>query len=801
MRILNCHIENFGKIHNLSMDFSDGMHVINAPNAWGKSTLAAFIKVMFYGFDTKKEVGAFDKERNIYRPWQGGVYGGELEFEVDGQTYRISRTFGKSEKADEFHLYDCITNLECSDYSQNIGEELFDLDGASFRRSIYIAQNDCASQTTDAINAKLGNLVENTNDINNYESAQEYLKNLFNQLSPSRATGSIKKRRNQITAIEHELRSYEAAESAVEELKQKQQLALFNKESLTRQRDSYASQLKEASEESRKKELRKSYLGLCEEQEEKLSALLPYTEIFPMGVPDEKELAEKIADARKFEEDKNTLSHMELNEEERNLYVKLQVKFRRAVPQVEEIETRQEQLKQIQNIKDERMRVEMKISEKEHESLQMKEPSIENLPKVSLWMILGAVFVLAGIAGEIFGIVNVRTPIVGWACIAGGMLVFLVGIVSLILGVRKRSNGLKSFELTRKEWEEDRQTWKAEVTKLQEQERDKTNQIQSIYHSTEEYLRQFLIYANESEYLNCLFELKSQVHEYENLCEKIDRFEAFKETVWEEKAALDAYIRKIGQRAGEDITAKLNYLATEAAKYRMAKDNANAAQERVKVFEQQYDMSSILREHRMSFSLEQLNEKIKRLDDELEDVRAGIEQYARQMEDLEEQLDLRDEKTQELEELMALQEKEQKIFDTVSVTQDYLQRAKEQFTARYMAPISNAFRKYYNMLIGISEENAWQIDANISFSIREQGELRETKWLSAGYQDLIGVCMRLALADAMYQGEKPFLILDDPFVNLDEEKTKRGMQLLMKVAEDYQVLYFTCHGSRAPQNS
>jgi uncharacterized protein YhaN len=78
------------------------------------------------------------------------------------------------------------------------------------------------------------------------------------------------------------------------------------------------------------------------------------------------------------------------------------------------------------------------------------------------------------------------------------------------------------------------------------------------------------------------------------------------------------------------------------------------------------------------------------------------------------------------------------------------------------------------------------------------GQMREVKWMSAGYQDLIGVCMRLALVDAMYQGEKPFLILDDPFVNLDEEKTAAGMTLLSNVAQEYQTIYFTCHSSREP---
>jgi uncharacterized protein YhaN len=781
------------------VDFADGMHVINEPNAWGKSTLAAFIKVMFYGFDSKKEAGAFDKERNIYRPWQGGVYGGELEFEAEGQSYRISRTFGRSEKADEFHLYDCVTNLECNDFSENIGEELFDLDAASFKRSIYIAQNDCTSQTTDAINAKLGNLVENTNDINNYESAQEYLKNLANQLSPNRVTGSIKKRRNQISAVEQELHSYEAAEQAITELRQKQQLALFNKESLMRQRDSYAEQLKEASEESRKKELRKNYLGLCEEQQNKLSALLPYTDIFPMGVPEEADFAAAIADARRLEEDQTTLLHMDFNDEERDAYVKLQIKFRKSVPKDEQIDRQLAQLKKIPDIRDERMQVEMQLSEKEHESLLIKSPDVESTPGLSFRAVLGALLVIIGAAGEVFGIFHLKTLSYALAITLGSSFVFILGILFLVLGFRRRAVELEKFEHDRRDWEEKQRKWKAEVAKLQREEKNKNSRIQGINRDAEDFLRQYLIYTEESEYTVCLHDLKNQAHEYLRYCEKNRRYEAFKAMVQQEKSELLDYGNRIGQTFGDDITDTLTQLSTEAAKYRMAKENADAAQARVQAFENANDMAYILRETHLPFTLEELNEKIKRLDDEIEEVRGGIEQYSRQLEDLEEQLDLRDEKEQELTDLIDLSKKEQQIYDTVTVTQDYLQKAREQFTARYMAPISNAFRKYYGILVGADEEDNWQIDANISFRMKEQGELRETKWLSSGYQDLIGVCMRLALADAMYQEEKPFLILDDPFVNLDEEKTKHGMRLLEAVSAEYQVLYFTCHSSREPK--
>ena len=48
----------------------------------------------------------------------------------------------------------------------------------------------------------------------------------------------------------------------------------------------------------------------------------------------------------------------------------------------------------------------------------------------------------------------------------------------------------------------------------------------------------------------------------------------------------------------------------------------------------------------------------------------------------------------------------------------------------------------------------------------------------------------------MYPEEKPFLVLDDPFVNLDDDKLARGKALLIALEKEYQAIYFTCHESR-----
>ena len=56
----------------------------------------------------------------------------------------------------------------------------------------------------------------------------------------------------------------------------------------------------------------------------------------------------------------------------------------------------------------------------------------------------------------------------------------------------------------------------------------------------------------------------------------------------------------------------------------------------------------------------------------------------------------------------------------------------------------------------------------------------------------------MAMIEVMYEDEKPFLLFDDPFVNLDGEKLQRALAFLQQISESYQVIYFTCHESRVP---
>ena len=88
------------------------------------------------------------------------------------------------------------------------------------------------------------------------------------------------------------------------------------------------------------------------------------------------------------------------------------------------------------------------------------------------------------------------------------------------------------------------------------------------------------------------------------------------------------------------------------------------------------------------------------------------------------------------------------------------------------------------------------IDIDLNTNIEVDGEKKSLEVFSTGYKDLIGICTRLALIDSIFEDETPFLILDDPFVNLDEEKIKKAVSLIKDISKKYQIIYFSCHESR-----
>ena len=49
VKFISLHVTGFGKLQDFDLRFSDGITEVAAPNGFGKTTVAAFIKAMLYG--------------------------------------------------------------------------------------------------------------------------------------------------------------------------------------------------------------------------------------------------------------------------------------------------------------------------------------------------------------------------------------------------------------------------------------------------------------------------------------------------------------------------------------------------------------------------------------------------------------------------------------------------------------------------------------------------------------------------------------------------------------------------------
>ena len=91
----------------------------------------------------------------------------------------------------------------------------------------------------------------------------------------------------------------------------------------------------------------------------------------------------------------------------------------------------------------------------------------------------------------------------------------------------------------------------------------------------------------------------------------------------------------------------------------------------------------------------------------------------------------------------------------------------------------------------------YSIDINLKVKVEDGGKFYSKDQLSSGMKDLVQLCLRLSLVESVYKDVyRPVLVLDDPFINLDNDRLINSMELLKEISERYQVIYFVCHSSR-----
>ncbi len=130
----------------------------------------------------------------------------------------------------------------------------------------------------------------------------------------------------------------------------------------------------------------------------------------------------------------------------------------------------------------------------------------------------------------------------------------------------------------------------------------------------------------------------------------------------------------------------------------------------------------------------------------------------------------------------------------IRLTSDFLKESQTRLLETYVKPMRDSVNKYVSLFL--EKNNDYNIDVNFKFQFVTENGIKELDQYSRGLQTIINLCMRLALIDCLYPNEKPFVILDDPFVNFDDSKLELSKRLMKSISDKYQIVYFTCHESR-----
>ncbi len=780
MRMIECNIMNFGTLSDFHYDFEHGINRIVRGNGFGKSTLAAFIRVMLYGFEGEGKRDLLSRERKFYEPWQGGNYGGDIVFEVRGKTYRVTRTFGKKADDDTFELRDMNTNLTSYDFSEKLGIELFDMDSDTFRRTVFVGQDTVETSTNDTINGRIGALVDNTDDLDAFENAKTALEVLTNSLTPRRKTGEVSRLNDRITALSADIIPAAELEKSMENI-----LLMRNAEEdklagIREEKDKLAAKAKELGAYMEVATQKDRYEHLLNNREKKAAVIAEMKSRLPAAAessdfPKPDELRRMARNYMKASADLSSIKLVELSEREEENF-DLLCKYYEGENPSAETDRYMETWKLIKDHDNE--------IDKKRESIKkcLDEIDIEEKEKRKSSM----VFVISALVFVIVAIILFLTTTVAWAGVLACTLWFVCMVLSVYISkshARVADRHIKVCNIL-----------KRDIGILEEKKSDLMNEITSFLGKYKKDTTFDIIPVS-------LLEITSDYEAYLSLkCKKDKAYKASDDAKHVLNMTKDFISKALGAEPEEDPYAQLNRYADLSEKILEEKNALEVADKALEVFRRENNIDAIINASspENSESLADVTDKLEqytRLADESSARLIGLDKRS---DELSQNLDDIETKKAEKDRLKEERDRKLEIYECCMIAKEHIISAKESLSARFVKPILDKFLYYHSKITG-DKTKEYVVDANIDISVREQGLNHSVQQLSKGLRDVVGLSLRMAFIDVMFPNEKPVLILDDPFVNLDRTNLEAAQKLMELIAGDYQVIYFAAREDTEPQ--
>lgn len=772
MRLISCYIENFGGLHKFNYDFSEGLNVILESNGWGKTTLAVFLKAMFYGMERTTKRNLDENERKKYEPWNGGAYGGNLIFESAGNRYRIERFFGVKDKEDSFVLYDETTGLVSRAYSDRIGEEIFGIDRVAFEQSIFMKQGMYALSMTDSLATKLSGLMAGGDDMDCYEKACLRIENEMKIYKKTGNRGKIAEITEELALLNRKTEEGKQIAASMPEWKMKEMQYIKELEEDYAEKNRIKEMMLVSGEQAVLREKQKYYKALEAETTALEKQLSELDRFFQNGVPDTDELEcyrNKMFQSRQTD-------YAPAEDEMNFRYPGLASRVSRNPLTEEELDACEQKWNGIKDkiILLDKIQLQLETM-RLHEEEQLKQ--YQSVAKVNrkkqIICLIGTILSLLATVGMFFGL-RQYVPV-------GIVATLIFGILFVVFGIRKR----KISRLAMRE--------NQEIIKLENDKEELIKETDRGQKAICTYLEEYCDRTNEDISVTLgklritLLELKAyndrklQSHiRQEEIAKEKESFKreiiGFLRKFYGDKAeAEETLLRDIEEKRNQYVHVMSQYeekslKLAKAEKVRVVSDEPPLSMEELQVRELRVENNIAAKEKEL--------DKIRRTIAGYEDTLEECEKLAMEKSDLEE--------------LLAEYNNRYKLMEK---TLKYLKNAQNEFSSRYLKKMNAGFAKYAGLFRDKRFENS-SLDVKLTVKTEEEGAKKELGYYSQGMKETMELSARFALIEALFENEEPFVVLDDPFVNLDGESLEGAKKVLETIAEQYQLIYFTCHPSR-----
>lgn len=868
MRLIRCYIENFGCLSRYTLEFAPGLTVLHQPNGFGKTTLAAFLCAMLYGFG-KSGRTISKNDRKKYAPWQGGTYGGNLVFEHEGVQYRAERTFGTVPRQDTFALYRLDTGAKSDDFSENLGVELFGLDAESFARSTWLAQDKITGPlATDSIRAKLSDLVEDTGDVNRFEEATKRLREMRSKLVAYRgSTGRADRIGQQLLELQTRLDGLRGLRGQLEELDR--HLAEGNR--LQAQQQGELKQLRAhiqaASVASARLTAHTQKQRLEKEQNELRGELETLNRMYPDGMPGEEQLRQadealavlarpedaspavekaavlvqagqtRFAHGPTDEEldscrrDCRTLQQLEMELETASFSVQqagrlkqLESFFASGVPSEEDLDRCRDRLAQAARLRRENGR--LAIS-----SVPAAAPARK---KSRGWMVLVAAGVVLLAVGA--GMLGAGQSAIGGGALGVGLLALMLGgYLSLRQTLTHQMQAVPFSEANRQEIQANEQQANllekqaaaflsafavgerapAQALEFVQQQRSQLLELRQQYEKAQQqtetlrrrrnelagqigaFLSRYLEEVSPAHLADQLDTVRRQHDEYRQAAALVQEWEQTRHKQAGQKQAAMQVLQRLMALRTPSLSpgrAAVQTLRDECVHWEELVVRCRRAEQQLQQFVEQNRslLTGDCSKEEDLDSLKQQEQSHIELLDKLSRSMADAESHRKVLQDKLDQIPVVED---EIDRQTRRRTADLANVQTLDSTMEFLEKARERLAVGYLGKVQRGFEKYLRMVT--DEEDSVFVDSELSVQLERGGQGRELAYFSTGYVDMVQLCMRLALVDALFEQAQPLLILDDPFVNLDDAHTRRALDLLHRLSADHQILYLVCNSSRA----